>query len=178
MKNLCEQMWSENCRYIRNLCEYKLSDSHKADECISEVYTALVQALENKTEILNPKAWLTAVAKNKIIDFYDSDRKNNAVVVSLSAFGESVGSHDSYSFDEVSDDEIELIKNKVLERLDEREKVIIEDYYQRGKKIKMIATERNLSEVNVKQILFRAREKIKSNAKKELNRYIEQRKDK
>ena len=161
MKNLCEQMWSENCRYIRNLCEYKLSDSHKADECISEVYTALVQALENK-----------------IIDFYDSDRKNNAVVVSLSAFGESVGSHDSYSFDEVSDDEIELIKNKVLERLDEREKVIIEDYYQRGKKIKVIATERNLSEVNVKQILFRAREKIKSNAKKELNRHIEQRKDK
>ena len=161
MKNLCEQMWSENCRYIRNLCEYKLSDSHKADECISEVYTALVQALENKTEILNPKAWLTAVAKNKIIDFY-----------------ESVGSHDSYSFDEVSDDEIELIKNKVLERLDEREKVIIEDYYQRGKKIKVIATERNLSEVNVKQILFRAREKIKSNAKKELNRHIEQRKDK
>ena len=137
-----------------------------------------MQALENKTEILNPKAWLTAVAKNKIIDFYDSDRKNNAVVVSLSAFGESVGSHDSYSFDEVSDDEIELIKNKVLERLDEREKVIIEDYYQRGKKIKVIATERNLSEVNVKQILFRAREKIKSNAKKELNRHIEQRKDK
>ena len=66
-------MWSENCRYIRNLCEYKLSDSHKADECISEVYTALVQALENKTEILNPKAWLTAVAKNKIIDFYNPD---------------------------------------------------------------------------------------------------------
>ena len=78
----------------------------------------------------------------------------------------------------VKHDEIELIKNKVLERLDEREKVIIEDYYQRGKKIKVIATERNLSEVNVKQILFRAREKIKSNAKKELNRHIEQRKDK
>lgn len=66
----------------------------------------------------------------------------------------------------------------MLECLDEREKVIIEDYYQRGKKIKVIATERNLSEVNVKQILFRAREKIKGNAKKELNRHIEQRKDK
>ncbi len=176
MKTQCEKIWDENRQYIRKLCEYKLSDSHRAEECISEVYTVLVQALENKTEILYPKAWLTAVANNKIIDFYESDRKRKTTVLSLSAFSDSMGKHDSYSFDEVSDDEIEQIKVRVLELLDERER--IEDYYQKERKIKTIAAERSLSEVNVKQILFRARDKIKSNARRELNRHIEQRKDK
>ncbi len=178
MDKPCEQIWRENSQYIRQFCEYRLNSSDDVDECISEVYLALVQALENKTEITYPKAWLTAVANNKIIDFYKSNKKKKAVVISLSSFDDSVASYDNYNFDEVSDDEIELIKIKVLECLDEREKAIIEDHYQRGRKIKMIAAERNLSEANVKQILFRAREKIKSNAKKELDRHINQRKDK
>lgn len=173
-KEWLEKIWEENCQYLQGLCEYKLSGINKVDECMSDIYISLVQAMETGIEILYPRAWLTTVAVNKINDCYRSVERARANVISMTALGDTLCIHDHYYFDEISDDEINNVKERVLDYLDMREKEVITDYYQNGIKIKKIAQNKGLSESNVKQILFRARGKIRYYAKKELNEHIKQ----
>lgn len=173
-EKLCEQIWREHEAYIRKFCEYKLqSQKDLVDDCVNDVFLSLLEALKNNKEITYPKAWLTKVANNKITDIYRNNEKQSEREVALNEETVTETYCDTYNFQNVTDEQIEEIKETVLNELDEIERILIECYYTKNMKIKDLASEFNLSESNVKQKLFRARKSIIYLSKKELEKYEE-----
>lgn len=173
-EKLCEQIWQSNEAYIRKFCEYKLqSRKDLIDDCVNEVFLSLLEALKNNTEITYPKAWLTKVANNKIIDIYRNNEKQSEREVALNEETVTESYCDTYNFQKVTDEQIEEIKESVLNEIDEIDKKLIESYHIKNMKVKEIALQYNLSESNVKQRLFRARKTITYLSKKELQKYAE-----
>lgn len=173
-EKLCEQIWREHEAYIRKFCEYKLqSQKDLVDDCVSEVFLSLLKALKNNTEINYPKAWLTKVANNKITDIYRNKEKQVEREVALNEETVTETYCDTYNFQNVTDEQIEEIKETVLNELDEIDRNLIECYYSKNMKVKEIALQYNLSESSVKVRLFRARKAIIYLSKKELEKYEE-----
>ena len=173
-EKLCEQIWCDYETYIRKFCEYKLqSQKDLIDDCVNDVFLSLLEALKNGTEIAYPKAWLTKVANNKITDIYRNNEKQSEKEVALNEETVTESYCDTYNFQNVTDEQIEQIKEIVLNELDETDRKLIECYYTKNMKIKDLASEFNLSESNVKQKLFRARKTIIYLSKKELEKYEE-----
>lgn len=175
-EKLCEQIWKEHEAYIRKFCEYKLqSRKDLIDDCVSEVFLGLLEALKNGKEIQNPKVWLTRVANNIITDIYIENRKTIEKNVPLEdeTITQTESYYDTYNFENITDEQIEEIKETVLNEIDEIDKRLIEDYHIKNMKVKEIASLYNLSESNVKQRLFRARKTIIYLSKKELQKYEE-----
>ena len=79
--------------------------------------------------------------------------------------------YDTYNFQEVTDEQIEQIKETILNELDETDRSLIENYYIKKMKVKEIASLYNLSESSVKVNLFRARKTIIYLSKKELEKF-------
>ena len=171
-EKLCEQIWREHEAYIRKFCEYKLqSQKDLVDDCVSDVFLSLLKALKNNTEINYPKAWLTKVANNKITDIYRNKEKQVEREVALNEETLSGSYYDTYNFQEVTDEQIEQIKETILNELDETDRSLIENYYIKKMKVKEIASLYNLSESRVKVKLFRARKTIIYLSKKELEKF-------
>ncbi len=171
-EKLCEQIWREHEAYIRKFCEYKLqSQKDLVDDCVSEVFLSLLKALKNNTEINYPKAWLTKVANNKITDIYRNKEKQVEREVALNEETVTETYCDTYNFQNVTDEQIEEIKETVLNELDEIDRNLIECYYSKNMKVKEIALLYNLSESSVKVKLFRARKTIIYLSKKELEKF-------
>lgn len=175
-EKLCEQIWKKHEAYIRKFCEYKLqSRKDLIDDCVGEVFLGLLEALKNGKEIQNPKVWLTRVANNIITDIYIETRKTIEKNVPLEdeTITQIESYYDTYNFESITDDQIEQIKETVLNEIDETDKRLIEGYHIKNMKVKEIASLYNLSESNVKQRLFRARKTIIYLSKKELQKYEE-----
>ena len=111
------------------------------------------------------------VANNKITDIYRNNEKQSEREVALNEETVTESYCDTYNFQNVTDEQIEEIKETVLNELDEIERKLIECYYTKNMKIKDLASEFNLSESNVKQKLFRARKTIIYLSKKELEKF-------
>jgi len=173
-EKLCEQIWCEYETYIRKFCEYKLqSQKDLIDNCVHDIFLSLLETLKNDTEITYPKAWLTKVANNKIIDIYRNNEKQSEREVTFNEETVTDSYYDTYNFESITDDQIEQIKETVLNEIDEIDKKLIESYHIKNMKVKEIALLYNLSESNVKQRLFRARKTITYLSKKELQKYEE-----
>ena len=173
-EKLCEQIWCEYEAYIRKFCEYKLQlQKDLIDDCVNDVFLSLLEALKNNKEITYPKAWLTKVANNKITDIYRNKEKQVEREVALNEETLSGSYYDTYNFQEVTDEQIEQIKETILNELNETYRNLIENYYIKKMKVKEIASLYNLSESSVKVKLFRARKTIIYLSKKELEKYEE-----
>ena len=63
----CKQLWNLYKEYIISFCKFKLKDTPDyVEDCVQDVFMALLEARRSGTEIKSPKAWLTTVANNKI----------------------------------------------------------------------------------------------------------------
>ncbi len=175
-EKLCEQIWKEYEAYIRKFCEYKLqSDRDSVDDCVNEVFLRLLETIKNDEEIKHPKAWLTCVANNLITDIYrhNSNKSEREISLTEETITEKESYCDIYNFETITDEQIEQIKETVLNEIDEIDKKLIESYHIKNMKVKEIALLYNLSESNVKQRLFRTRKTIIYLSKKELEKYEE-----
>lgn len=175
-EKVCEQIWKEHEAYIRKFCEYKLqSDRDSVDDCVNEVFLRLLKTIKNNEDIKYPKAWLTRVANNLITDIYRHNdiKSEREIPLMEETVAEMQNYCDTYNFETVTDEQIEQIKETVLNQIDETDKKLIESYHIKNMKVKEIALQYNLSESNVKQRLFRARKTITCLSKKELGKYEE-----
>jgi len=153
-----EKIWQEHEKYIRKFCSYKLS-SHPdlIDDCLQDVFLALLNKLGDSGEIQYPKAWLTKVASNKIKDIYEAEKIKNERQVPYNE--EYVGK--SYSFeDSLCEEDLEKHLDAILEKLDEKEKKLLEDFYSENISQKEIAEKLGITENNVRQQIFRLKRKV------------------
>lgn len=166
------ELWREHEAYIRKLCTYKLKSLPDCiDDCIQEIFLDLSNTLNKGKTIEYPRAWLAKVANNKIKDIYTQANKENEKLIPF----ESQNIDNTYSgivYDEhfpVSDDEILVLKDKVIDMLDDKEKQLLCDKYVLKKNTNQIAKEYKTTENNIYQKLFRLKQKTKMLVVKVLN---------
>ncbi len=171
-KKIVNELWQEHEPYIRKLCTYKLKSlPDYADDCVQDVFLDLSDALHKGKVIEYPKAWLTKVANNKIKDIYAQTKKEAEKIVPF----ESENLNNTYSgvvhdeYFSIEDEQIPVLKGKVINMLDDKEQQLLYDRYTLNKSISVIAKEYNTTENNIYQKLFRLKQKTKMLIEKVLN---------
>lgn len=163
---LADKLWREYEPYIRKLCNYKLN-RHKEyiDDCVQDVFAALVEALHKGTQIEYPKTWLTTVANNMIKDIYSLASKTSDKVISLS---EKDLIDDNYFWNDtafentnISEDQILSIKESIIQMLSEDEQKLLTERFEQKLSVVQIAKRYNTTENNIYQKLFRLRGKVR-----------------
>lgn len=174
-KKAVNDLWHEFEPYIRKLCEYKLQSlPNHIDDCVQEVFLDLADALHKGKKIEYPKAWLTRVANNKIKDIYSQAKKDAEKIVPF----DSQNLDNTYSgvvFDEsftINDDQILILKEKVINEFNESERQLLYDRYTLKKSISQIAEEYNTTENNIYQKIFRLKTKAKMIIDEVLNKNL------
>lgn len=165
-------LWQEYEPYIRKLCAYKLkSMPDYIDDCVQDIFLDLSDALSKGKTIEYPKAWLTKVANNKIKDIYAQAKKDSEKTFSL----DSPNFDNTYLgvvYDEpfaIDDNQILILKDKVINMLDKNEQQLLYDRYSLKKSISQIAEEHNTTENNIYQKIFRLKTKTEMLIDKVLN---------
>lgn len=159
---IAEKIWQENESYIRKLCNYKLS-SHPdfIDDCMQDVFLALITACRDEKEIKNYRAWLTKVTVNKINDFYRDEKKKEEREISLEEENLKASSDFDYSYTEdINEKDLDAHLENILSSLTDREKELIEDFYQKNLSGREIAEKLEISETNLRQQIFRLKRKV------------------
>lgn len=171
-KRIVNELWQEHEPYIRKLCTYKLKSlPDYVDDCIQDVFLDLSDALHKGKVIEYPKAWLTKVANNKIKDIYAQAKREAEKIVPF----ESQNLDNTYSgvihdeYFSIEDEQIPILKEKVINMLDDKEQQLLYDRYTLKKSISIIAKEHNTTENNIYQKLFRLKQKTKMLIEKVLN---------
>lgn len=171
-KKIVNELWQEHEPYIRKLCTYKLKSlPDYVDDCIQDVFLDLSDALHKGKVIEYPKAWLTKVANNKIKDIYSQAKQEAEKIVPF----ESQNLDNTYSgvvhdeYFSIEDEQIPILKETVINMLDDKEQQLLYDRYTLKKSISLIAKEHNTTENNIYQKLFRLKQKIKMLIEKVLN---------
>ena len=165
---MAEKLWCEHEAYIRKFCQYKLqSNPDYVDDCVQEVFLALLNVLTEGKKIEHPKAYLTKVALNKINDIYKQEEKRKLKTVPF----EEEHIKESKNFDytlteEIDEEEIEKVLDKILASLSESERTLLEDFYTKKIRQKELAGKMNISENALRQQLFRLKRKIIKEIKK------------
>lgn len=159
---IAEKIWQENETYIRKLCNYKLNSKPDCiDDCMQDVFLALITAVHDEKEITNHKAWLTKVTVNKINDIYREENKKNETQVSLDEETGTLVEDFDYSYTEdITEKELDKHLETILDSLTDDEKSLIEDFYQKKLSGREIAEKRDITENNLRQQIFRLKRKV------------------
>lgn len=161
-ENISDDLWREYEDYVRKICSYRLIKRPEyIDDCVQEILLALSEALHKKKRIRNPKAWLTKVAYNKTSDISDKIRKEDELFVPFNSDVVSGAYSVQLQIETGAENEILLLREKVLFLLDVDERKLLCDRYELEKSISEIANECGISENNVYQRLYRLRIKTK-----------------
>lgn len=171
-KKIVNELWQEHEPYIRKLCTYKLKSlPDYVDDCIQDVFLDLSDALDKGKTIEYPKAWLTKVVNNKIKDIYTQAKKESEKIVPLESenFDSSYYGIVNDEYFTIEDEQIPVLKEKVINMLDDKEQQLLYDRYTLNKSISVIAKEYNTTENNIYQKLFRLKQKTKMLIEKVLN---------
>lgn len=165
-QRLAEALWQEHEPYIRKFCEYKLQSlPDYVDDCVQDVFLALLKALDEGKEIAHSKAYLTKIALNKINDLYKSEEKRRKKIIPLDDVRETTDFDFSLT-EEISDEEIEKHLQEILNSLSDDEKQLIENFYIKKIRQKELAKEMKISENALRQQVFRLKRKIIKEIKK------------
>lgn len=157
---MANKLWYEYEPYIRKLCNYQLN-SHKEyiDDCVQNVFTALIEAIHKGTKIEYPKAWLTMVANNMIKDIYKQSARENKMI----PFDEKhvdIQLQCTIDYESLSEQDIEKYLSQIINSLNEYEKILFQDFYLNHKKQSELAKERGITENLIQQQIFRLKRKI------------------
>lgn len=179
-KKTVKKLWIEFEPYIRKLCEYKLKNNQDTiDDCVQDVFLDLFEALNSGKTIEYPKAWLTKVANNKIIDIQKNSKKEKDNVISLTDILTNTISDLSmelYDEPDVSDEQLLSAKDDFLSSLTSEETVLFNEKFVLNKSSREIALLHSTTESNVRKKVYRLRIKAKLFTKQYINETCAQKK--
>lgn len=171
-KTTAAELWQEYEPYMRKLCTYKLKSlPDYVEDCMQDIFFDLSDALNKGKVIQYPKAWLTKVANNKIKDIYTQSSNDAKRLVSFDN-GSFENTYFGVVYDEpfaISDEQISVLREKVVNMLGEEERQLLYDRYTLKKAVSAIAEEHNTTENNIYQKIFRLKQKTKMLIEKVVN---------
>ena len=141
-------------------CYARTNDSYEAEELCSDIVYALVKAAHSDGEIENIYPFIWRVARNVYADFSNNRRKRAETICE----GDSEKILLEFADEEYSDDTTELLTSvyRRMAFLTKTYREVMISFYIEGLSTKQIAKKQGISEVGVRQRLFSARQKIKS----------------
>ena len=145
---------------IDNMTKYKIVNEDKEDICADVFY--ILWRNVGKLNIDKPlSSYIAGVTKNVMKNYF----KKNKGFYDISDYE---GILKSENCDELFEDSLEEISKveSILKNMKEKDKKAFLDFYYYSKSIKDIAKELEVSEFSVKQRLYRIRNKIKKEVKK------------
>lgn len=179
-KKTVKRLWIEYEPYIRKLCEYKLKNNQDLiDDCVQDVFLDLFETLNSGKSIKHPKAWLSKVANNKIIDIQKKSRKEKDKIVSLTdVLIGTISDRRFELYDEpnVSEEQLLSAKDDFLSSLTNEEMVLFNEKFVLNKSSKEIALLHSTTESNIRKKVYRLRIKAKLFTTQYLNEISTQKK--
>lgn len=140
---------------INNMANENLNNEDK-EEIVSEVFFILWKN-KNKLDInKHLSSYIAGITRNVVKEYLRKVKVN----FDISDYENSLYSYDKINLLEDNIEEICKIEKK-LENMKEIDKTIFLEFYYSSKSIKDIAKEQNISEFNVKQRLYRIRNRIR-----------------
>jgi len=156
-----KKLWYIYHKEIFYYCVSKLSNPAYADDCIQNVFTALFLKMKKGEEIKNPRAWLYGCAKNQAYKLNHNINKNKTVSLHDNyATLEHTYHYDSYFVNEVSEKDIDALKNSILKILKFHEKSLLIDVYKHKAKLCNLSNKYNAKPNTLSHRLVRLRNKI------------------
>lgn len=150
-------------------CYARTNDSYEAQELCSDIIFALVKAAHTDGEITNLYSFIWRVARNVYADFSNNRRK----YADTHYDGDADEIFEFIADEEQEDDSTELL-NAVYRRiafLTKAYREVMIMYYLDGMSTAEIAKQQNTSEGAIRQRLFSARQKIKSEVEEMADTY-------
>ena len=148
------------------LCLSRLKRKETADDVTQEVFLFFQEHYEELTDD-NIKAWLYAVANNKIREEFREIAKREKELIYATVLGSQTGADMFYEMEEVfniTPEEVEEKKKGILASLSEKELELFEMIYTKHMEYKELAKILNVSEHAVRARVYRLRLKIKERA--------------
>lgn len=159
-----EKIYNDFYSYVYTIIINK-SKGNLKDEDIEEIISDTFFILWKNTNKLEDgrtiKPYIAGITKNLI---KEKIRKNR-ICLDILDFENKLEDTKGIEFFIEAREEVTLLKD-TIEKLKQEDKEVFELYYYQGRKIKEIALLLNISEFNVKQKLYRIRNKIKKNIEK------------
>ncbi len=165
--NSFAQLYEEHLAYVFRYISFRVGNHAMAEELTSIVFEKALAAFHRyDKEKAEPQTWLTAIARNTIIDYFRKSAKRNTVPLE-NAFG--VASGDPSPQEEVERKEEHQRLRFCLEALAQREQEIVSLKFGAEFTNRRIASALGLSENNVGTILYRAVCKLRTCVKDWVN---------
>lgn len=76
-----EKIYNKTYNNIRKYIICKCYNLNDVDDIIQETYMELYKKLKEKKEIINYQSYLITIAKNKIINYFDANKKINTISI-------------------------------------------------------------------------------------------------
>ncbi len=155
LEKIINEYSSYTATIINNMARDSLNNEDK-EEIVSEVFFILWKN-KNKLDINKYlSSYIAGITRNIVKEYLRKIKVN----VGISNYENSLYIYDKINLLDNSVEEISKIEKK-LENMKEIDKKIFLNFYYYSKSIKDIAKEQKISEFNVKQRLYRIRNKIK-----------------
>lgn len=138
---------------------YNLNIEDK-EEIVSDVFYILWKNTYKLNVNKNLNSYLAGITKNVVKEYLRKIKIN----LDISDYENILYINDKIEFLDEDIEEINIIERK-LKSMKDIDKIIFTDYYYSSKSIKDIAKEQKISEFNVRQRLYRIRNKIKKEVK-------------
>ncbi len=145
---------------IDNMSNYIISDGDKEEIC-SDVFFILWKNTYKLDINRALSSYIAGITRNVVRDYL----KKNKILYDISDFENSLYSSDEIELLDNNIEEIIKIEKK-LDHMKEIDKKVFIDFYYSSKSIRDIAKENNMTEFSVKQRLYRVRNKIKREVRK------------
>lgn len=146
-----EKLFGECSKFVERYVYRRTPNKFDGDDVIQEVYLAACEKYGELDGNVNFKAWMLSVARNKCADYYRR-RNKSCLIVSDSEAVDSLFAEQNESHSAVAE---------TLERMREKDRHILTEFYISGKTQKEIAAEADCSVGTVKSRLYTAKNKFR-----------------
>lgn len=158
LKNNLEIITRQYYDEIFAYCRRHLKNEDDAYDITQTVFMALCgQYTSIKPDSV--RKWLYSVAKNNVSDFYRDKQKYNDHFADTEISDDKIGRYDD-PFDSISDSEIESIKSDVITKLNESERELYCDVYEKNTDYNTLAKKYSIPESTLRKRVSRMKIRI------------------